>query len=324
MNKTLPLLLLALPPPVALRIRARAFRWLQELMGSQWSSLGSRWPGPWGSWVLMPCTSWSHHRNASAQLRLRGSRRGGEGSVSGNGYWKWLLEMVTVLSAEGRVSPLASPACPQQDPAARTHVPRQQHLQWRCRMGTSTPWHLPLLAPHPQAARFGDDGQQQEQGVPGVRRWEEGWEHEQPRWEPGVGTCRHVLSFSLGFSPDQFHAHSLRLCTPTNTCTKGPSLLRSVRFQHGLLPAESCTQSSDKSSSPLTTSPPWLSQLGAVDRHSGIAPAPKTRTLCPNSPSPFAGCQLKGRYGRRHTDHEKLQLLSPLRLNPQTREEIHA
>lgn len=129
MNKTLPLLLLALPPPVALRIRARAFRWLQELMGSQWSSSSSRWPGPSGSWVLVPCTSWSHHRNASAQLRLRGSRRGGEGSVSGNGYWKWLLEMVTVLSAEGRVSPLASPACPQQDPAARTHVPRQQHLQ---------------------------------------------------------------------------------------------------------------------------------------------------------------------------------------------------
>lgn len=243
-------------------------------------------------------------------------------------FWKWLLEMVTgngyclICRRQGVTAGFSSlssarPSCSHPRPTAAAPP------EW-CQLGTSTPWHLPLLAPHPQAAQFGDDGQQRERGVPGVRRWEEGWEREQPRWEPGVGTCRHVLSFSLGFSPDQFHAHSLRLCTPTNTCTKGPSLLRSVRFQHGLLPAESCTQSSDKSSSPLTTSPPWLSQLGAVDRHSGIAPAPKTRTLCPNSPSPFAGCQLKGRYGKRHTDHEKLQLLSPLRLNPQTREEIHA
>lgn len=47
-NKIQPLMPLALPPLVALKIRARALNWIQKLMGSQWSSLSSRWPSPLG------------------------------------------------------------------------------------------------------------------------------------------------------------------------------------------------------------------------------------------------------------------------------------
>lgn len=108
--------------------------------------------------------------------------------VTGNGYCL-VFTASTETSKNGMLQP--SPPAPRLPADSRRQgvtagfsslssarpscsYPHQQHLQWWFQLGTSTAWHLPLLTPCPLAARLGDDGQQQEQDVLGVRRWEEG------------------------------------------------------------------------------------------------------------------------------------------------------